>query len=175
MKNYPYKIPSSNQVYLEFVDKFDNPLMLLPQKQILQQKLAHRKVYLVLQDEQSRTLLIRSNKNQSLSIPSTSVYAGEAREHASLRLLKRVCNLRGELPFYMQAQLLDCNKLNTFFICIIDEKHKIFFNDKVLWLDFTEQQGFVSHFSDMLSEELFQFITQGHLEQLYSLNSKFTV
>ncbi len=159
---------------MELVDEFDKPLMVMPQKQIFQQKLAHRKVYVVLQDAQSRTMLISSNKDQSLNIPNTNVYAGEAREHASLRILKNIMSLRNELPFYMQPQTLDTYKYYTFFISIIDDEHKKYFNEKVLWLDFVELQGFVSHFTDMLNDELLQFIKQGHLEKLYSLNHKFT-
>ncbi len=170
MKNYPYTLPSAYQGYVEVVDEDDKPIMILPQKQVFQQGLAHRKVYTVLQDLNERTLLLKSSKNHVLSIPNTHVYAGEAGELASLRVLKRIFNPKEDLPITLQPHVISNYKYITFFTSIIHDEYKKHFDEKVLWLDFVEMQGFINHFSDMLNHELLEFINHGYLEQLYKLN-----
>ncbi len=167
-------MPKSNQVFVEFVDDNDKPLMILPQKQTIQQKLSHRKIYLILQDELEHILVVKSNKTQTLNIPNTRVYAGEARDYASIRLLKQFVTRKEHLTFTLQAHVLQAYKYHTYFLANIKNADKKNFHEKTLWLDFIELQGFVTHFTDMLSDELKELTTHGHLEQLYALNNTAT-
>ncbi len=167
MKNYPYTLPLE-PLLLEVIDKNDNPFMVLPQKQIIQQKLPHRKVYLILYDGQRRVLLQHFRKSETLDLPITDVYAGEAREYANNRLQNALFNTKIELEF--EQFTLKEYQHSTFFVCTIDEASKKRLNSSLLWLDFVELQGFVTHFKDMLGSNILELTTNGTLEYLSDLN-----
>ncbi len=167
MKNYPYILPT-REAFIEVVDEHDKPIMVIPEGHSLQYNISHRKVSIILYDAQRRIFLIKPEKSKGLVIPSTRVYAGEAREYAATRLIKTILKLDPNYPLHMEPRTIKQYKYNTFFLIHLNEEYQKSLGTKAFWLDLDELDGFVAHFSDMLDKSLLELITQGHLEYLYS-------
>jgi isopentenyldiphosphate isomerase len=88
-KQQPSLVPDAD---IEVLDEGGRPLLVMPQTQVLRQKLRHHTVLVCLRNANGHVFLYKSEEQEGIWLPAIHgrVVAGESRHDAAMRLLKNV-------------------------------------------------------------------------------------